>query len=187
MIKTLNNMGHPLPEEMSIASLEKEMRIANARSGGRPAQTNSKNHGMTPPMATRSPLPDELSDPTLGGTRHVPPMMASQNQAQVENMIKTLNNMGHPLPEELSIASLEKEMRIANARSGGTPVKPNTGNMTPLTPAALDILNEYVENGVNPGRLPSANTMQYLADNMNVVKGSSPFTRHSVADKAAQA
>lgn len=34
------------------------------------------------------------------------------------------------------------------------------------------MLNEIVETGVNPGRLPSANTVQYLADNMNYVKGS---------------
>ena len=72
-------------------------------------------------MATRNPLPDELSDPTLGGTRHVPPMMASQKEAWAENMIKTLNNMGHPLPEEISIASLEQELRIANALSHNKP------------------------------------------------------------------
>ena len=72
-------------------------------------------------MATRVPLPDELSDPTLGGTRSVPPMMASQKEAWTENMIKTLNNMGHPLPEEISIASLEQELRIANARSHNKP------------------------------------------------------------------
>ena len=41
-----------------------------------------------------------------------------------------------------------------------------------MTPNALDMLNEIVETGVNPGRLPSANTVQYLADNMNFVKGS---------------
>lgn len=40
-------------------------------------------------------------------------MMADQITKQTENMIKTLNNMGHPLPKEISIASLEKELRIA--------------------------------------------------------------------------
>lgn len=39
--------------------------------------------------------------------------MADMKAKQVENMIKSLNNMGHPLPEEITFASLEKELRIA--------------------------------------------------------------------------
>ena len=57
-----------------------------------------------------------------------------------------------------------------------------------MTPNALDMLNEIVETGVNPGRLPSANTVQYLADNMNFVKGSGannkPVGRKSKAEAA---
>ena len=49
--------------------------------------------------------------------------------------------------------------------------------MVPLTPKALNLLTEIVETGVNPGRLPSANTVQYLADNMNFVKGSGSFNQ----------
>ena len=64
-------------------------------------------------MYTRLPLPEGLEDLTLGGTRSVPPMMASQKEQWAENMIKALNNMGHPVPEEISVASLEKEMRVA--------------------------------------------------------------------------
>ena len=74
IIKTLSNLGHPIPSDWSMENLERELEaaLANAQPG-----VSSGSGQSTPPMLTRVPLPDELSDPTLGGTRHVPPMMAS--------------------------------------------------------------------------------------------------------------
>ena len=40
--------------------------------------------------------------------------MVDMNIKQAENMIKTLNMMGHTVPDgELSMADLERELRIA--------------------------------------------------------------------------
>ena len=46
---------------------------------------------------------------------------------------------------------------------------------------------EIVETGVNPERLPSANMIQYLTENMNFVKGSGPTTSPSEAKSKFEA
>ena len=58
-------------------------------------------------------LPDELTNATLDGAFSTPPMTGEQKSSQTENIIKTLKNMGHPVPQDHSLDSLTRELQIA--------------------------------------------------------------------------
>ena len=93
-------MGHQVPQDQSLENLTRELQIASA------LQSRAK-------LEEASVGP--WNKPAMPSQKNVPPMMNELKQKQTQNIIKTLNNLGHPLPTNMSLDSLEQELEIALA------------------------------------------------------------------------